>query len=667
VNRSRVISSLLLVAGLVFAFLGQLYFTHRREYWRDGIFFWGVSLILFWLLRRRLRWRRPRRSGHARQEFLQQALAWVRWNPWRALAFIGGMGLSLLAGWRALNMEPGSSFAGVLWMWGIGTIWFLMSFVPDVPVRQALINLGRRFCRLRLELTGLAVLLLVALLVRVVDLEHIPANLGGDEGTQGLASLELVEAPLDNPFSTGWYSVPTLSFFAYGLTMQLFGATITGLRMLSVLIGVATVLSTFLLGRELWGRKIGWSAAVVLACSHYHLHFSRLGSNQIGDGLFVTLALWLFVRGVRLRRSIHFALTGVVVGLGWYAYFGARLVGIIVVIYFVWLFLTEYRIQSLTMFGARYGHLMLILLLAALVTTAPLLLHYAAYPDQLTARPGQVGILSADWWAREREYTGSSAIVIFLRQVWRSVSAFHYTLDPTYWYRPSIPLLDPLSGVLFLFGLVWAFVRWRELGSGLLLIWFWLALILGWILTENPPSSQRMVIVTPALALFVSVGLSWLMELGQRLLGGIKFLGWDEIALVALALISILDLHYYFIVYTPSGVYGNPTAEVATRLGRYLWKQDDGYDLYFHGSPTMYADIGNLAFLVRDTSIVDVLQGEGPVVNASASGGVRFVFLPHRLGELDAVRERFPGGEEKQVYSTFDNRLLYVLYEVPAP
>jgi hypothetical protein len=335
-----------------------------------------------------------------------------------------------------------------------------------------------------------------------------------------------------------------------------------------------------------------------------------------------------------------------------------------VAVYWVWLFLTGRRIQSPAVFGKRYGHLMLVLLLAVLVTAAPLLLHYVAHPEQLTARPSQVAILSADWWEREREYTGDGTVSIFLRQVWLSVSAFHYTLDPTYWYRPSIPLLDTLGGMLFLFGLVWTLVHWRGAGSGLLLIWFWLAVILGWVLTENPPSSQRLVIVAPALALFVGLGLSWLIELGRRALGRRWSFGWNEIVPVALVLTGILNLYYYFVVYTPSGVYGNPTAEVATRLGRYLRERgDDGYEVYFHGAPEMYADIGNLAFLARDVGIVDVPAGEELALSIPASGGARFVFLPHRLKELDAVREWLPDGEEKQVLSTFDGRLLYVLYE----
>ncbi len=44
--------------------------------------------------------------------------------------------------------------------------------------------------------------------------------------------------------------------------------------------------------------------------------------------------------------------------------------------------------------------------------------------------------------------------------------------------------------------------------------------------------------------------------------------------------------------------------------------------------------------------------------------GAWFVFLPHRLAELEAIRGRYPGGVEMPVHSSADGRLLYVSYEV---
>lgn len=654
-KRERVASGLLLIVGLGLALLGQFYFAHQREYVWDGLFFWCAATLSFGLLLRRVERREQRRFGW-------RLPSWVYRHPLRTLGAISGAWLSLLAGWLAHRWPETADFSIFLWMWLIGVACFLLGFAPSFSVSFSVKEI--RSCLLcwlrdhRVELVGLAALLLVALAVRAVDLEHIPANLGGDEGTQGVAGLELVRPPLGNPFSTGWFSVPTMSFLAWGLSMRIFGESIAGLRVLSVLIGTGTVLTTFLLARELWGRRVAWLAAIALTCSHFHVHFSRLGSNQIADGLLITLTLWLLVRGLRLRQALYFALAGAVMGLGWYGYFGARLIGIIVVLYLAWRSVVEHRFLS------RYGRLLLVLLGTALVVAAPLLFHYADHPDSLTSRARQVSIFASGWLEREQVITGRNAASLLLQQLWKSISAFNYALDPTFWYHPAIPLLDFVSGVLFILGLLWATARCRRPANGLLLLWFWLALVLGWVATENPPSSMRLVIVAPALALLVGLGLNWLVEMGRRVVGGEQHL-WLRVAVGILVVVAILNLHYYFIVYTPTRVYGNPTAEIATELARYLAQQGDDCIVYFHASPVMYWGFGALRFMARGVEGMDVhVLSEGESLERDLERGARFVFLPHRLGELETIRTQYPGGVERSVYSIADGRLLYVLYKV---
>jgi hypothetical protein len=665
VKRERIISGLLLAAGLVFALLGQIYLTYRTEFWRDGLLLWGFALVAFVAL-----WRRSRRKGRKRAYRASgpdsPGLGWLIRYPVRTAIALCGVAFVVVAGLNARRMPTMGNFTGLLLLWIAGVVCFLSAFVPTFSIRRVWYQVKGRLGRRRMELISLGALLLAAFLVRAIGLEHIPSNLGGDEGTQGLAAMQLVEPPLSNPFSTGWYSVPTMSFLAYGIAMAIVGPTVAGLRILSALVGTATVLTTFLLARELWGKNVAWLAGAVLACAHYHMHFSRLGSNQIGDGLFATLALWLLVRGVRLRKPILFALSGAVVGLGWYGYFGARLVGIIVALHLAWLFAAEAGSPTATGFLTRYGALVLVLLLAAFVVVAPLLIHYAAYPDTMASRAGQVSVLSNGWLEREKAYTGRTAAAILLRQFGRAFSAFHYTPDPTFWYHPSIPLLDVVSGILLLFGLAWAVARWREHGNVLLVLWFLLAVILGWALTENPPSGQRMVIVAPASALLVALGLEWLSGFVRRTFSR-PWLTWGGLAAVLLTLIAGLNLHYYFVVYTPSGVYGNPTAEVATRLGRYLRQEGDDRAVYFYGPPSMYWEIGNLSFLVPNRLGIDVYppeQGEG--LDLAGVGDVHLVFLPHRLAELEAARQQAPGGVEQPFYSEIDGRLLFVLYTLAA-
>jgi len=674
-DRKRRIDGLLLAVGLGFALLGQLYFVFRREYVWDGVLFWCVALVSFGLLR----WRTAQLE---RGWSNRHSASWTHRRSLRTVSVIGGATFAAVAGWLARQRPTMADFSDLLSVWLIGATWFLLAFVPPTMVKEAWSRAIHWFQDHRLELAGMAALLLVALVARGVALEYIPRNLGGDEGTQGIAALEILDPPLGNPFSTGWFSVPTMSFLAMGLSMRLFGESVAGLRALSALVGTATVLTTALLARELWGRRVAGMAAAALTVSHFHVHFSRLGSNQIADGLFVTLALYLLVRGLRSQREITFALAGAVIGLGWYGYFGARLVGIIVALYLAWRAVVEYR------FLARHGRLLLIMLGAALVVTAPLLFHYADHPENLVSRSRQVSIFASGWLAREREITGRSSVSLLLQQFWRSISAFHYTLDTTFWYHAAIPLLDFVSGILFVLGLVWATAHCRWPANGLTLLWFWLALVTGWVLTENPPSSMRLVIVSPALAILVGLGLNWVMELGQRVLGGVRG-QWDDIVVVVLAAMAFINLYYYFAVYTPSRVYGNPTAEVATELGRSLVQRDDlrtlqeghsdgartlqeGHSdgartVYFHAPPFMYWGFGTLGFLARDVTGMDVPpseQGEAPAPDLSQ--GAFFVFLPERLSELEAVRAQAPGGVEMPVYSSADGRLLYVTYEVPA-
>jgi len=712
VRRGRVGTGLLLVVGLVFALLGQFYFANRREYVWDGVLLWAVALFSFGLLLGRTG---RERTGQRHRGLL----AWLRVPPARAVAVVGGTGLVLVAGWLARQRPDTADFGGVFLLWLVGGACFMLGFVPalgcsvsavvggiagwgspDCGPARAGGAAGQRVgesrgggesrgrvvhrCRSRwAELAGLALLLLGALVVRGVNLEHIPANLGGDEGTWGMEGLAMfADGRMANPFTTRWLAFPSLSFLASGLSMRMFGATVAGLRALSALVGTATVLTTFLLARELWGWRVGWWSAVALAFGHFHIHYSRLAVNNIGDSLFITLALWLFVRGLRSRRAIYFALAGAVTGLGWYGYFGARLIGVLVALYVAWRAVVEYR------FLARYGRLLLVMLGAALVVAFPLVLHYAVNPEALLSRSRQVSLFASGWLAREQATTGRSIGSLLLQQLWRSISAFHYTLDPTFWYRPSIPLLDCVSGVLFILGILWATGHWRWPANGLLLMWFWLALIFGWVLTENPPSSMRLVIVAPALALSVGLGLNWLLDLLDHLhihasrfthhglrITHYALCTWSVAAL--LTVIAILNLHYYFIVYTPTRVYGNPTAEIATELGRALARRggradtrrptDSGHScvVHFYGPPFIYWDFGTLRFLARGVEGMDVPppgEGEAPVPDRSK--GACFVFLRERMDELAQVRARYPGGVETFTHSSVDGRPLYVSYEI---
>ncbi|MGB9888461.1 MAG: glycosyltransferase family 39 protein, partial [Anaerolineae bacterium] len=646
----RTPDALLLLLGLGLVILGQVYFLRLPQYVWDGVIFCALGAFLWMMALRRAREHRD--TPPSRMAWYRRWLADAAADPLRTALRGLGVLLALWAGIGARRADPAADFSPYLRAWALGLLFYILALTPLRPAARSLRPAAWR-------LAPLLLLLLAAFLARALALDAIPANFGGDEGTQAVEALRLLGPPLGNPFATGWYGVPTLSFVAAGLGMKLLGATAAGARMLSALAGTASVLATWLLARRLGGEWVGWGAAVLVAFGHYGLHFSRLASNQIGDALLGPLVLYFLMRGLEEeeRGPFYLALTGVVLGLGWYVYFGARLMTVVVGLYLVG------RALERSAFVARHGRGLAALAAGFALALWPLALYYIAHPVDFLSRYNQVNIFSSGWLAREMSLTGKSATTLLLQQFWKSVSAFNVTPDPTFWYHPGVPLLDPVSGVFFILGLTVAFWRVRRPEGGLLLLWFWAFILLGWTLTENPPSSQRGVGSIPVVAILTALGLTETLETLRRLTGDRpRFPFRASLYALFLLTISLVNLNFYFRVYTPRRVYGNPTAEVADVLCDELERRAAVPPVYFDGSPLMYWDFGAIAFRLRDVTGRNFSVEDLPEVDLS--GGALFVVLAEKRADLDLLRVHFPDGVETPFYSEVDGRLLFVMYEV---
>ncbi len=684
------------------------------------VFVWDAALYLvagigcltvIWLRRSP---RRGRVLVTLREVVPRSPAGWIR---------VAALALSTFVAFAARARPVESDFTVLLILWFVALGGFALSLAAPLG--------ARRLWGLRLakpERWGLVALVIGAGLLRGVAVGWAPANLGGDEGTQLVSALDLVAAPLGNPFATGWYSVPTMSFLVYGIGMRLFGATIAGGRMASVIAGTLTVLTTFLLARSVGGRRVGWVAAVALAGAAYHIHFSRLASNQIGDPLIGTVTLWLVWRALGLGREVEgdglerqpedsrperiddpqaslergagprsgqprgrflreqqdslggkargehdarphdtapalWGLAGISAGLGWYGYFGARWVVVLVVLVVAWRVWADRTLLRRHWAGLR------VFAAGWLVTVVPLLGWYSLHGSSLTERYRAVSIFASGWLSREIAATGRSTLQLMLQQIWRSVTAFHLTPDPTFWYRPDRPLVDFVSGALIVAGLAATVVRARWPSRTFVHVWLWPTLLMAWGVTENPPSSQRGLLLIVPVVLLIAYGVEWLWSLlGQRTVA------FASLAAVTLTMVVAVNAAFYFGRYVPSQVYGNPTAQSATAFARYSLAHPepvcdaapDGLcrgRVYFVGPPFLYWGFGTLEFMLRGFPGEDVPQGKVPV---TLSGPARFAVMPERAADLGLIRERYPGGVETELNAP-DGRLLMVVYDVDQP
>lgn len=507
----------------------------------------------------------------------------------------------------------------------------------------------------------------LALLLRAWNIGAIPPTLSGDEGSQGLEVLRVLAGGIQNPFSTGWLGVPTMSFYFNAPSIALLGQNAAALRLPWALVGVATVIAAYALVARLHGHTLALISAALLAGYHYHIHFSRLGSNQIADGLFATLALLCLYRGYDRRNPFDYALCGAVIGVAQYFYAGARFVGVLIIVVVAVLALRDGR-----RFWREQGWGVAILAGAALLSAAPMIQYAFRFPAEYNARLNEVGIIQSGWLEREQAIRNQGAAPIMIDQFWRAALAYNAYPDRTVWYGSPRPLFDLAHGTLFILGLGFALTRLFDRRIFPLAAWWGGAIVLGGMLTESPPSSQRLVTTAIPAIVFVALGLALLVQgLGQALSMPRPAARLAPVLGIATVVLAALSARYYFVEYTPTRVYGNANALLATELAHYANDRlPPDSRLVFFGWPRMSVDFGTLPYLAPHIERVDVhdplREPPGPTL-AAHDHPTAFVFVPERAGELGLVQFAFPYGTVEEAPSPVDGTPLFTVYQLPAP
>ncbi len=524
----------------------------------------------------------------------------------------------------------------------------------------------------RLTVVILGLIVLAAFALRAWNLETIPNTLGGDEGSQGLEAIKILSGEIRNPFTTGWLGVPTMSFFYNTITIGPMGRTITALRLPWAFIGTATVLVFFWLTTRLHGVKFGLVAAALLGTYHLHIHFSRLGSNQIADPFFIALQLLFLYRGRDKQSAWNFILAGVVVGVAQYFYAGARLTMIvlgIMLLHFIWL--DRHHADRLKQ-SIRYA---LISAFAFLITAAPMLQYAVRFPNDYNARLNQVGIFQNGWVDGQMASRGVGVAQLLFEQGRRAFLMFNYYPDMTVWYGTPRPAMDGIWAVLFMIGLLYCTLRLfpprSENRFFPFVLWWWTGMVLGGVLTEMPPSYQRMVTLAPPAVYFVTYVLYRLVQIFQNALPRRDKL-FTPIALTGMVLVmSLLSIRWYFLEFTPLNDYGSRNGEIATSIGKYLREEmRDDQQVVFLGPPVMYIGFGTIPYLdARAAEGIDLHQPlTAPPTNASlgvqAGKNPLFIILPGRVSEIDLLEQAYPGGERRE-QKDFDGGTLYWMYSPP--
>lgn len=413
----------------------------------------------------------------------------------------------------------------------------------------------------RNDLIWLVVLLIAGFLIGTYRLQGWPDQLMGDEGNFWTIARDIALGTLRPAiFGNGVYSFPILSSILQAGIMKLFGISLWGWRMASVLPGVITVVPLYLLARDAFSKRVAIISSIVLVTSPYFLVFTRLGYNNI-QALFITvLTLYWLYNGLRRSSICLTFLAGCAAGLGFYTYFGARGTIFIAIVFIALMWLTK-RLKF-----RQVSHSLIALVVGAILITAPYFV-YGIHQDAQTMGFKTFESLFFNLFNGQQYYSDAELfkfapvihmggndlffnpriyLVLFSQGFIRTLLAFQKPWLISEHYI-AFPLAGTIGVIFYLIGLGLILKNIKEPRNQLLIVWF-LTFIIGFsALNTVPPRHTHMVALIPALALFIGLGLDACVRAfgyAHRLLKAHARL----VLLPLLALVALGGLHDYFIV-----------------------------------------------------------------------------------------------------------------------
>lgn len=501
--------------------------------------------------------------------------------------------------------------------------------------KRALPRLSRADGRDLLLLTGITA---AGFALRFWRLPHLPDDFHGDIASQGLQALAILRDPSLPWFGVGWSHIPMLDFQMMAATMRLFGQDLFGLSMTALWQGVLSIPLLYLLGHELYGRRAGLLAAVLMAISYTHIHFSRIVTTA-SPLLFILLTTFFLARGLRQQADraarLSFILAGLSLGVGLLVYFPIRINVVIVILLFLWLLIWQRQAVA-----ANLQH-WLAFCLAALIGFGPMMGFVFQDFTTFVGRGNDVTLWNPLVMQHlTAKYGATSTAQVWIEQIKRSLLTFyHYPDSSTHFGFPS-PMVDALTGLFLLVGLALALRRLRQARFFLPLIWLFSTLVLGSVITNDPPFWPHIVILLPAVWLLAAAGIDWLWQaVAARLPSQDR--RTDNLILAALiGLALILTGAHNWQAYQ-AHVAGN--GGLAVRVARHLATLPRDHFVYIIPDPLDWQQ-REIAFLAAGLSGAN-LSREQAVSGAFAQPPqpIEFILSPNHADLLPALQARFPG------------------------
>jgi len=417
----------------------------------------------------------------------------------------------------AIAMDLHSGRAAVLWVLAIA-LWAAY-FWPKATEEKSFGWTPRSF-----SLAGFVIVSAGGALARLYRLADLPLGSFVDEIFTLNSTLLQLEQPFD-PFghtlavSKAWGNDHANLFLYLNLpVLKVFGVNYWSTKLLAVIPGVIACAVVFLIAQRVFEKRIALATAVLFATAHWSVRLSRYGWDVAVMIMMFAVAIWLLLIAMQSGRIFYSYCAGIAAGTSLYSYLGARIAVLSLVSFMLWeCVLRRHR--------AMYGQAAAFVL-GVTIAAYPFLCYYLSDPAEFWARTSEVSVFNHEHPVR-----------MVLNNIAPHALMFHWR-GGTFARDnfPGLPMIDPLSGLLLIAGLV-ILVRSADTFARLIMCIFALN-FLGGIFSlsqEGAPYIYRTAAVIVPAFLVIAVGLQWFVEkVGSRVLA------------LSAAAIVVLNFYFYF-------------------------------------------------------------------------------------------------------------------------
>ncbi|MBU2028520.1 glycosyltransferase family 39 protein, partial [Patescibacteria group bacterium] len=419
----------------------------------------------------------------------------------------------------------------------------------------------------------LFLILSLGLFLRVYNIDNTPPGIYPDEAANGEDAIRA-----NNTGNYQWF-YPTnqgregLFMNLIALCFKLFGVSILTLKLPAILFSTLTILGTYLLIKELFSKeRTALIGAFLVAVSFWSINFGRISFRANMLPFVLVFTFYFLFRALRTRKKLDFVLSGLFFGLGIHTYIAWRISPLILILLLIFFALSRKN------FLKAYWKGILIFLFSSLIIASPMLYTFKVHPEYLESRSNSISIFSP-------QVNQGNLVGTFLRSFSLSLVKYNFWGDQNWRHNyPPYPILDPLTGIAFLFGIIFSvFLFFQKLYRrlkqkirdpelevhALLILWSFIMLAPEFLTAEGLPHALRSMGNLPVIFIFSALTFNFFLEKSEqhRLIFRKIILFLAVFSLLTIGAFNSLKYHYFWANKTAVGLSFNKNL---TDISKYI-------------------------------------------------------------------------------------------------